>query len=58
MAVQFIVRGCFAQLNALVLEGSRVYHFGSCGMHVGKGQNCDGARPDTRAIENMLQVCR
>jgi hypothetical protein len=30
------------------------YHFGSCGMHVGKGQDCEGKEPDTSAIENMV----
>ena len=41
-------------LGALVLQGARVYHFGSCGMHVGKGQDCEGKQPDTSAIEAML----
>ena len=41
-------------MGALVLGGARVYHFGSCGMHVGKGQSCEGKEPDTTAIEHMI----
>ena len=39
----------------LVLQGARLYHFGSCGVHVGKGQECEGQAADTSGIQNMLK---